>query len=154
MTGKTENMTLFKIKHIKSSKERYLFSQNITSKFLGLALLSSYKTTLKQHLNGEKWDVGYLSAFCCPVLLRWFVFLMSFYDLSFNIFFWFMFSIFTQTKQIIPHCPNALVMWSRGEGVGVGVWVGQNTTVCSVAYELKPIIKVWQFVISCIHHAA
>ena len=29
----------------------------------------SYKTTLKQQLNSEKWNVGYVSAFCWTVLL-------------------------------------------------------------------------------------
>ena len=35
-------------------KERYLLGQNTTSKFSGQSSLSSYKTTLKQQLNGEK----------------------------------------------------------------------------------------------------
>ena len=33
-------------------------------------LLSSYKTTVKQRLNGEKWDVGCYSAFGWAALLR------------------------------------------------------------------------------------
>ena len=44
---------------IKSSKERYLLGQNTTSEFSGYSPLLSYKTTLKQQLNGEndeKWD--------------------------------------------------------------------------------------------------
>ena len=61
-------------KQIKGSNELYLSGQNTTCK----SPLSSYKTTLKQQLNGEKWDVelrhlsgfGWAMLFSCPVLGR------------------------------------------------------------------------------------
>ena len=55
-------MSLYTV--LKGEKERYLLGQNTTLDFLGKFPLSSYKTTLKQHLNGEKWDLelGHLSA--------------------------------------------------------------------------------------------
>ena len=37
------------------SKERYLLGQDKTSKSSGKSPLSSYKTALKQQLNGQKW---------------------------------------------------------------------------------------------------
>ena len=37
-----------------------------------MPLFSSYKTTLKQELNGEKWDVGHLSAFGWAISVRCF----------------------------------------------------------------------------------
>ena len=60
----------FLLKHIKGEKERYLLWQNTTCEFSGDTLLSSYKTTVKQQLNGEKWDVGCYSAFGWAALLR------------------------------------------------------------------------------------
>ena len=45
-------------KHIKCSKDRYLLGQKTTCQFSGQSPLSSYKTTLKQQLKGDKWDVG------------------------------------------------------------------------------------------------
>ena len=42
---------------IKGSKQRYLLGHNAACKFSGWSPLSSNKTTLKQQLNGEKWDV-------------------------------------------------------------------------------------------------
>ena len=50
--------------HRKGSSECYLLLQNTACRF------SSYKTTLKQQLNSEKWDAGYLSAFGWAVSLR------------------------------------------------------------------------------------
>ena len=41
-------------KHTEGSKERYLLGQNTTREFSGQSPLSSYKTTLKQQLNGGK----------------------------------------------------------------------------------------------------
>ena len=41
-------------KHVKGLKARYLLGQNTTCEFSGYSPLSSYKTTLKQQLNGEK----------------------------------------------------------------------------------------------------
>ena len=40
-------------KQVKGSKERYLLGQNTTCRFSTWSPLSSYKTTLKQQLNGE-----------------------------------------------------------------------------------------------------
>ena len=48
---------------MKGSKERCLLGQSAACEFSGQAPVSSYKTTLKEELNGEKWDVGYLSDF-------------------------------------------------------------------------------------------
>jgi len=39
---------------MKDSQERYLLGQYTTCEFSGLSPLLSYKTTLKQRLNGEK----------------------------------------------------------------------------------------------------
>ena len=44
-------------KLVKGSKEHYLLGQNTACTFSGSYPLSSYKTTLKQQLNGEQWDV-------------------------------------------------------------------------------------------------
>ena len=41
-------------KHIKGSKERYLLEQNTSCDFRDNPVLSSYKTTLEQQLNGAK----------------------------------------------------------------------------------------------------
>ena len=40
--------------HIKGSKERYLLGQAKTSRFSGQSPSLSYKTTLKQQINGQK----------------------------------------------------------------------------------------------------
>ena len=69
---------LSNIHHIKGQKECYSLWQNTTCEFSGWSLLSSYKMTLKQQLNGENWDaeLGHLSAsggaklFSYPVLGR------------------------------------------------------------------------------------
>ena len=45
---------LMKSKHIKGSKERCLSGQKHSLQIFGVTTLSSYKTTLKQQLNGEK----------------------------------------------------------------------------------------------------
>ena len=52
-------------KHIKDSKERYLLGQTQHANFRGNPFFHSYKPTLKQQLNSEKWDVELkqLSAF-------------------------------------------------------------------------------------------
>ena len=47
-------MTANVLKHIKGSKQWYFLEQDSTCKFSGQFLLSRYKTTLKQQLNGEK----------------------------------------------------------------------------------------------------
>jgi len=49
----TELMSL-RSKHIKDPKERSLLGQDKISKFSRKSLLSNYKTTLKQQLNGQK----------------------------------------------------------------------------------------------------
>ena len=53
----TRRWRLTRSKPIKGSKDRCFSAQSITCKFSGLCPWSSYKTTLKQQLNGEKWDV-------------------------------------------------------------------------------------------------
>ena len=52
---KLEEQQKFRSKHIKCSKWCNLLGQNITCKFSGKSPLSSYKITLQQHLNDEKW---------------------------------------------------------------------------------------------------
>ena len=52
MTASVLNLT--RTKHTTGSKERYLSGQNAACEFSGKSLLSSYKATLIQQLNGEK----------------------------------------------------------------------------------------------------
>ena len=58
---------VFWIKHTNGSKEHYLLGQNTSYKCLGYSPLSSYKTTLKQELNGKKtklkWSAKTLTCF-------------------------------------------------------------------------------------------
>ena len=52
MTASVLNLT--RTKHTKGSKERNILGQNAACEFSGKSLLLSYKTTLKQQLNGGK----------------------------------------------------------------------------------------------------
>ena len=55
----TVDLKIMRSKHMKGWKECYLLEEEKKKKrctFLGQSSLSSYKITLKQQLNGDKWD--------------------------------------------------------------------------------------------------